>query len=66
MKKLILFIFAIVIMATSLLAAWYECPDDGCSLVYTGKDDYCVGINCRHIAYYRCGCCNKIWKIYVD
>jgi hypothetical protein len=44
----------------------YECPDDGCSLVYTGKDEFCVGIKCRHVQIYRCGCCGKSWRVYVD
>jgi len=41
----------------------YTCPEDNCPLIHTG-DDWCVGINCVHVAYYRCGCCGKIFQIY--
>jgi hypothetical protein len=44
----------------------YSCPDCGCSLVYTGRDEWCVGVRCRHIQIMRCGCCGKNWKVYVD
>lgn len=43
-----------------------ECPDDGCSMYYTGKDRWCVGPRCRHIKIFRCGCCSKEWGVYAD
>jgi hypothetical protein len=43
-----------------------SCPDDNCPLTYTGKDKFCVGVNCRHVKIYRCGCCSKEWGVYQD
>jgi hypothetical protein len=44
----------------------YQCPEDGCTLFYTGKDDFCVGMGCKHVQYYKCSCCAKIWRVYVN
>jgi hypothetical protein len=42
----------------------YLCPDDSCELTWTGRTDFCVGINCRTVKIYRCGCCAKEWRVY--
>jgi hypothetical protein len=44
----------------------YNCPDCGCSLFWTGKELFCVGIRCRHVQFWRCACCGKEWQIYVN
>lgn len=43
-----------------------DCPECGCSLMWTGKTEYCVGIRCRTVKVYRCGCCRKLWNVYQD
>lgn len=43
----------------------YKCPDDGGYLYYTGRDEWCVGINCSHVKYYKCSVCNRVWGIYM-
>jgi hypothetical protein len=42
----------------------YICPDDNCRLIWTGETNFCVGINCRTVKIYQCGCCGKKWGIY--
>lgn len=66
-KSVMLFIALSVaaISADSYLGS-VKCPEDGCMMYYTGQDDWCVGTRCRHVAYYRCGCCNETYKVYVD
>lgn len=78
MKKLfvlLVIVFAVTIQAPPINAEMitavnygemYNCPDDGCTLYYTGRDLYCVGSRCRHVQIYKCGCCNKEWQVYVN
>jgi hypothetical protein len=44
----------------------YSCPDDNCPLIYTGVTNFCVGVNCRTVKIYQCGCCNKLFEVYVN
>jgi hypothetical protein len=55
---------ALLLPVTLLADSPPACPDDGCCMYYTGKDDWCVGIRCRHVKYYKCGCCGKLWGVY--
>lgn len=48
------------------VAYGHRCPECGCGLTWTGQTDYCVGIRCRTVKIYQCGCCNTLWRIYED
>jgi hypothetical protein len=68
MRKFLIALF-LVVSLVAIASAWgenYNCPDDSCNLIWTGKTEFCVGINCRTVKIYRCGCCSKLWRVYVD
>ena len=68
-KRILMAFFAILILSgtDSIPQAQFGapmCPYDNCMLVYTGRDQFCVGNNCLHLRQYMCGCCNRyIWLI---
>lgn len=72
------FIIVFIILSLSILAGPsisksqisydedYYCELDSCLLIWTGKTLFCQGINCRTVKIYKCGCCRKSWKVYMD
>lgn len=64
MKLIRAILIGLVLIGTAISFGGYKCPECDCSLIWTGRTDFCVGIQCRTVKYYRCACCNKIWKVY--
>ena len=66
LKKIVL---AIVSASAAVICLGYgsvACPEDGCNLIWTGKTEFCVGVKCRTVKIYRCGCCSKLWRVYEE
>jgi hypothetical protein len=69
MKTVAAIIVAILICcwpATSGIESYRHdpvCPEDNCALMYN-HTEFCVGMNCRTVIYYKCCCCGTLWGIY--
>lgn len=42
------------------------CPYDNCEMIWTGKTQYCWGLNCANLKLYRCQCCGRTWWLEED